>query len=635
MTQGYDSLYAASLDDPETFWKEQSKHIDWFTSPDEILSYSQEGNWKWFEGGTLNTSYLAIDRHIDRGRGGETAIIYDSPVTDTKRRYSYRELKYEVSRLAGALRALGVKRGDRVILYLPMIPETIFAMLACARIGAIHSVVFGGFAAHELQKRIDDAKPKALLTASCGIEVNRVIPYKPIVDRALELASHEVDSVVVLQRHQVKADLNQSRDHDWQHVIAKSMPAECLPLQATDPLYIIYTSGTTGKPKGVLRDNGGHAVAMEFSMRTIYDMSPGDVFWAASDVGWVVGHSYIVYAPLIRGCTTVLYEGKPVKTPDAGAFWRVVEEHHVNALFTAPTAIRAMRKEDPEAALMKRYDLSSLRNMFLAGERCDVSTLEWLSCNLGVPVIDHWWQTESGWPMLANMTGIELLPIKPGSAGKPVCGYEMKVVDEYGAECPPKVEGTLLVRCPLPPGTLIDLWQDSERFQKSYFDSYPGYYLTGDGAYRDENGYFYIVGRIDDVINVAGHRLSTASLEEAISSNPSVAECAVIGIDDALKGQVPIALVVTKTGLTAGPDELEKELVAKVREAFGAVASLKHVLITEHLPKTRSGKVLRSALRAIANGKELPSVATIDDPHVLDEIRALFERELFEAKAVK
>jgi len=626
--KGYESLYTASLANPEAFWKEQAAGIEWFKAPEEILSESSDGSWKWFAGGQLNTCYLAIDRHIEQGRGGQTAIIYDSPVTGTKKRISYLELKYAVSRLAGALRLLGVNRGDRVIIYLPMIPETIYAMLACARIGAIHSVVFGGFAASELKKRIDDAKPKVVLTASCGIEVDRVIPYKPIIDHALELAEHDVDNVVVLQRQECRAALQEGRDHDWEYLVSKSKPAKCVSVNSTDPLYIIYTSGTTGKPKGVVRDNGGHAVAMDFSMRAIYNVHPGDVFWAASDVGWVVGHSYIVYAPLIHGCTTLVYEGKPVKTPDAGAFWRVVEEHRVNVLFTAPTAIRSMRKEDPQAAFIKSHDLSSLEYMFLAGERCDVSTLKWLSGNLRKPVIDHWWQTESGWPMLANMAGIELLEIKPGSAGKPVCGYEMKVVDENGLECPPDTEGILLVKTPLPPGTLVTLWQDTERFQKSYFEAYPGYYLTGDGAYYDSDGYFYIVGRIDDVINVAGHRLSTATLEEAVSSNPCVAECAVIGVDDPLKGQVPIAIVVTKQGVDQSRENLEKQLVAKVREVFGAVASLKHVLLAERLPKTRSGKVLRSALRAIANGKPLPSVATIDDPTVLDEIKELIEQDL-------
>lgn len=622
----YESLYEFSRRDPEAFWEQQAKRIDWFAAPRRILSESEDGTCRWFEGGVLNTCYLAVDRHVERGFGDRVALIYDSPVTGVKRKYRYRQLRREVARLAGALLGLGVQKGDRVVIYMPMIPETVFAMLACARIGAIHSVVFGGFAANELRKRIDDAQPKVLLTASCGIEVNRVIPYKPIVDEALNAASHEVNNVVVFQRQRCAATLAPGRDLDWQAWVGGAPEVCCTPLSATDPLYILYTSGTTGQPKGVVRDNGGHAVALNFSMDSVYDMKPGEVFWAASDVGWVVGHSYIVYAPLIRGCATVLYEGKPVRTPDAGAFWRVVEEYGVKALFTAPTACRAMLKEDPDLGLLRTYDLRSLRYLFLAGERCDTSTLKQMESALGIPVIDHWWQTESGWPMLANMAGAGLFPVKPGSAGKPVCGYEFSVVDENGRCKEAGEEGVLVARCPMPPGTLIGLWGDAERFRKSYLKEYPGFYFTGDGAYVDEEGYVFIVGRLDDVINVAGHRLSTATLEECVSGHDAVAECAVIGIEDQLRGQVPMAIVVAKEGCDDDLDTIRSGIVHGVQESFGHVAALHEVLFAERLPKTRSGKILRGALRAIADGRELPSVSTIEDPDVLEEIVQLFEQ---------
>lgn len=624
--KGYASLYASSCRDPEAFWGKQLKRIEWFESPHQILSAGEDGSWRWFEGGILNTCYLAVDRHVEQGRGDKVALYYDSPVTGVKRKYRYRELKREVARLAGALQGLGVVKGDRVVIYMPMIPETIFAMLACARIGAVHSVVFGGFAAKELCKRIDDARPKVMLTASCGIEVNRLIPYKPIVDEALASASHVVGDVVVFQRQICPASLQEGRDLDWQAWVGGALEVSCVPVAATDPLYILYTSGTTGRPKGVVRDNGGHAVALDFSMRAIYDMKPGEVFWAASDVGWVVGHSYIVYAPLIHGCATVLYEGKPVRTPDAGAFWRVVEEYGVKTLFTAPTACRAIVKEDPESLLSKKYDLSSLKYLFLAGERCDSATLRHMQKALGIPVIDHWWQTESGWPMLANMAGAGLFPIKPGSAGKPVCGYEFSIVDEAGDLKPIGEDGILLARYPLPPGALSGLWEDGKRFRDSYLKPYPGFYFTGDGAHIDEDGYIYIVGRLDDVINVAGHRLSTATLEECVSSHPAVAECAVVGVEDQLKGQVPLAVVVPKSDCGENSDTLAKEIIQLVRDSFGHVAALGEVLFAERLPKTRSGKILRAVLRAIADGRDLPSVSTIEDASVIDEMVRLFER---------
>ena len=622
----YHDLYRQSIQDPEGFWKAQAEQIPWFSFPETILSKDENDLYRWYRGGKLNTSYLALDYHVENGRGEQPALIYDSPVTNSRRSYTYRQLRDEVALVAGMLRSLGVEKGDRVIIYMPMIPETVFAMLACARIGAIHSVVFGGFAARELAIRIDDAQPKVLLTASGGMEISKIIPYKPLVDQALREAKHPVEKVVVFQRDFVQADMQDGRDLDWMALRETTAPASYVELDATDPLYIIYTSGTTGKPKGVVRDNGGHAVAMKFSMQHIYGIDPGEVYWAASDVGWVVGHSYIVYAPLLHGCTTILFEGKPIKTPDAGTFWRVIEEHGVNVFFTAPTAFRAIVKEDPGAKLKAGRDLSSLRYLFLAGERCDVSTLHWLEEKLGIPVIDHWWQTESGWPMIANMAGVELLPVKPGSAAKPVCGYDCRVVNEKGQELGPNEEGALIIRYPLPPGTLPNLWQDTDRFVGSYLRLFPGYYFSGDGAYRDDDGYIFITGRMDDIINVAGHRLSTAAMEEVIAAHPAVAECAVIGVDDQMKGQIPLGFVVLKDGFDLTEEALEQELIQMVRKEVGPVAAFKRAIVVKRLPKTRSGKILRKIMRAIADDKPFNFPSTIEDATVLPEIEQVMKK---------
>ena len=622
----YHDLYRQSIQDPEGFWKAQAEQISWFSFPETILSKDENDLYRWYRGGKLNTSYLALDYHVENGRGEQPALIYDSPVTNSRRSYTYRQLRDEVALVAGMLRSLGVEKGDRVIIYMPMIPETVFAMLACARIGAIHSVVFGGFAARELAIRIDDAQPKVLLTASGGMEISKIIPYKPLVDQALREAKHPVEKVVVFQRDFVQADMQDGRDLDWMALRETTAPADYVELDATDPLYIIYTSGTTGKPKGVVRDNGGHAVAMKFSMQHIYGIEPGEVYWAASDVGWVVGHSYIVYAPLLHGCTTILFEGKPIKTPDAGTFWRVIEEHGVNVFFTAPTAFRAIVKEDPGAKLKAGRDLSSLRYLFLAGERCDVSTLHWLEEKLGIPVIDHWWQTESGWPMIANMAGVELLPVKPGSAAKPVCGYDCRVVNEKGQELGPNEEGALIIRYPLPPGTLPNLWQDTDRFVGSYLRLFPGYYFSGDGAYRDDDGYIFITGRMDDIINVAGHRLSTAAMEEVIAAHPAVAECAVIGVDDQMKGQIPLGFVVLKDGFDLTEETLEQELIQMVRKEVGPVAAFKRAIVVKRLPKTRSGKILRKIMRAIADDKPFNFPSTIEDATVLPEIEQVMKK---------
>ena len=622
----YHDLYRQSIQDPEGFWKAQAEQIPWFSFPETILSKDENDLYRWYRGGKLNTSYLALDYHVENGRGEQPALIYDSPVTNSRRSYTYRQLRDEVALVAGMLRSLGVEKGDRVIIYMPMIPETVFAMLACARIGAIHSVVFGGFAARELAIRIDDAQPKVLLTASGGMEISKIIPYKPLVDQALREAKHPVEKVVVFQRDFVQADMQEERDLDWMALRETTAPADYVELDATDPLYIIYTSGTTGKPKGVVRDNGGHAVAMKFSMQHIYGIEPGEVYWAASDVGWVVGHSYIVYAPLLHGCTTILFEGKPIKTPDAGTFWRVIEEHGVNVFFTAPTAFRAIVKEDPGAKLKAGRDLSSLRYLFLAGERCDVSTLHWLEEKLGIPVIDHWWQTESGWPMIANMAGVELLPVKPGSAAKPVCGYDCRVVNEKGQELGPNEEGALIIRYPLPPGTLPNLWQDTDRFVGSYLRLFPGYYFSGDGAYRDDDGYIFITGRMDDIINVAGHRLSTAAMEEVIAAHPAVAECAVIGVDDQMKGQIPLGFVVLKDGFDLTEETLEQELIQMVRKEVGPVAAFKRAIVVKRLPKTRSGKILRKIMRAIADDKPFNFPSTIEDATVLPEIEQVMKK---------
>ncbi|HYZ92013.1 MAG TPA: propionyl-CoA synthetase [Actinomycetota bacterium] len=626
----YAEIYRRSLDDPDGFWAQAAQDIDWDTPPAKILDNSNAPFTRWFAGGRLNTCYNALDRHVDGARydrSDQVALIYDSPVTDTVRSFTYRELRDEVARFAGVLKRLGVGAGDRVVIYMPMVPEAAVAMLACARLGAIHSVVFGGFASNELAVRIDDARPKVIVSASCGIETNRVIPYKPLLEGALELASHKPDACVILQRPMEYAELAPKRDYDWNEAVAGAEPADCVPVAATDPLYILYTSGTTAVPKGVVRDNGGHAVALRWSLPNIYDTHPGETFWAASDLGWAVGHSYIVFAPLLTGCTSILYEGKPVGTPDPGAFWRVISDHGVKVLFCAPTAFRAIKKEDPGGDHLKRHDLSRFVYLFLAGERTDPDTYHWASDLLGVPVIDHWWQTETGWPMAANPMGIEKMPVKPGSPTKPVPGYDVRILDEAGKDCPPDVEGAVAVRSPLPPGTLLTLWNDDDRFVRSYFERYPGFYLTGDGGHIDEDGYISIMGRVDDVINVAGHRLSTGAIEQVVATHPHVAECAVIGVADELRGQVPVGFVVLKAGVDADPDELESELVASVREQIGAVAVFKRALVVARLPKTRSGKILRATMRAIADGREYSTPPTIDDPVILDEITtALGER---------
>jgi propionyl-CoA synthetase len=616
----YREAQRRALEDPEGFWAEQALALHWERGWERVLDASRAPFYRWFSGGCINTCYNALDRHIEQGRGEQAALIYDSPVTGSVARFSYRELRDRVAHFAGALAAQGVGPGDRVVIYMPMVPEAVVAMLACARIGAVHSVVFGGFAPHELAKRIDDAHPVLVVSASCGIEAQRVIAYKPLLDEALRLATHKVARCIVLQRPQAAAGLTPGRDLEWSEALAQAPPAPCAPVLATDPLYILYTSGTTGKPKGVVRDNGGHAVALAWSMRAVYDMRPGDVFWAASDVGWVVGHSYIVYAPLLAGCTTVLYEGKPVGTPDAGAFWRVVSEHRINALFTAPTAFRAIKKEDPQGALIARYDLGSLRTLFLAGERCDPDTVEWAQAKLRVPVIDHWWQTETGWPVAANCRGLTPLPVKPGSASLAVPGYDVQVLDDAGAPVAAGQIGNIVIRLPLPPGTLTTLWQNDAGYCDSYLARYPGFYLTGDAGYIDEEGYVWIMSRIDDVINVAGHRLSTGGMEEVLAGHPDVAECAVIGVADPLKGQLPLGLVVLKAGVTRPQAQVLQELVERVRRHIGAVAAFRHVAIVARLPKTRSGKVLRATMRAIADSQAYNVPATIDDPRTLEEI---------------
>jgi propionyl-CoA synthetase len=618
----YREAWQRALEDPEGFWGERAEALVWERRWQRVLDTSRAPFYRWFVGGRLNTCYNALDRHVEQGRGGQAALIYDSPVTGTVARLSYRELRDQVARFAGALAAQGVARGDRVIIYMPMVPEAVVAMLACARIGAVHSVVFGGFAPHELAKRIDDAQPVMVISASCGIEVQRVIPYKPLLDEALGLARHRVARCIVLQRPQVAATLVAGRDVDWSEAMADAQPAPCVMVDATDPLYILYTSGTTGKPKGVVRDHGGHAVALAWSMPAIYAMQPGDVFWAASDVGWVVGHSYIVYAPLLAGCTSILFEGKPVGTPDAGAYWRVVAQHKVNALFTAPTAFRAIKKEDPAGALIPRYDLASLRTLFLAGERCDPDTVQWAQQKLRVPVIDHWWQTETGWPVAANCRGLTPLPVKPGSASVPVPGYDVRVLDDSGSPVSPGTSGNIVIRLPLPPGSLPTLWGNDEGYRDSYLTRFPGYYLTGDAGYIDADGYVWIMSRIDDVINVAGHRLSTGAMEEVLAGHPDVAECAVIGVGDALKGQLPLGLVVLKAGVARPYAQLRQELIERVRQQIGALAAFRHVGVVTRLPKTRSGKVLRATMRAIADSQSYTTPATIDDPRALEEIAA-------------
>ena len=620
MASTYQSLLTRSLTDPDGFWAAAAEDIYWDQRWDRVLDRSHEPFYRWFVGGRLNTCFNAIDLHIERGRAKQIALVYDSPVTGTIQTFTYAALRDEIARFAGALIRHGIQKGDRVIIYMPMVPEAIVAMLACARIGAIHSVVFGGFAANELAKRIDDALPRLILSASCGIEGTRVIPYKPLLDGAVQIASHKPDRCVILQRPQEKAALVAGRDVDWHDFIAGAPSAECVPVEATDPLYILYTSGTTGVPKGVARDHGGHAVALKWSMKSVYGMGAGEVYWAASDIGWVVGHSYIVYAPLLAGCTTILYEGKPVGTPDPGAFWRVISQHGVAALFTAPTAFRAIKKEDPNGVHIAQYDLSRFRTLFLAGERCDPDTLLWARERLCVPVIDHWWQTETGWPMAANCVGLGMLPVKPGSPTKAVPGYDVRVLSEDNRQMPAGEIGSIAVKLPLPPGCLPTLWHNDAGYQSSYLTRHPGYYLTGDAGYRDEDGYLYIMSRVDDIINVAGHRLSTGAMEEVLSAHPDIAECAVVGVADALKGEVPVGFVVTKAGVTRSEAEIAHELVDLVREKIGPVASFKTATVVKRLPKTRSGKILRGTMKKMADGVPHTVPPTIDDPAILTEI---------------
>ena len=615
----FDELHRRSIEDPEGFWGEAAQAIDWVEPWSKVLDDSDKPYYRWFSGGRLNTCYNCLDRHVEGGRAEQAALVYDSPITDTIRSYTYRELRDEVARIAGGMAALGVGAGDRVIIYMPMVPEAVMAMLACARLGAIHSVVFGGFAANELATRIDDATPKMILSASCGIEPNRVVAYKPLLDAAIELAQHKPDHCVVLQRPQAEAAMG-PRDKDWQESFANATMHDCVPVLATDPLYILYTSGTTGQPKGIVRDNGGHAVALKWSMKNIYDVEPGEVYWAASDVGWVVGQSYIVYAPLLHGCTTIVYEGKPVGTPDAGAFWRVISQHKVSTMFTAPTAFRAIRQQDPAGSLIGDYDLSQYRALFLAGERCDPDTLSWAQEKLGVPVIDHWWQTETGWSIAADCLGIEPLPIKPGSPTRPVPGWDLDVLGADGHPMAAGEIGAIVGKLPMPPGTMQTLWNAKERFFSAYLSEFPGYYQTGDAGLIDEDGYVFVMARTDDIINVAGHRLSTGAMEEVLAAHPDVAECAVIGAADTLKGQLPLGFVVLNAGVSRPDAEIAQEVVRMVRERIGPVAAFKTVTVVKRLPKTRSGKILRATMRKIADSEDYKLPATIDDPAILGEI---------------
>ena len=621
----YSEEYRASIENPEEFWANAAEGIHWDKPWNRVLDDSGKPFYRWFSGGRLNTCYNALDRHADGGRGDQTAIIYDSPLTDSQKKISYAELRDEVAVFAGALADNGVQKGDRVIIYMPMIPEAIVAVLACARLGAVHSVVFGGFAANELATRIDDAKPRLIVSASCGIEPTRLIEYKPLLDQAMELAAHKPQRCILLQRPQIKAELSAGRDIDWTDAVASARPHDCVVVDATDPLYLLYTSGTTGEPKGIVRDNGGHAVALHWSMKNIYGVDPGEVYWAASDIGWVVGHSYIIYGPLLHGNTTVLYEGKPVGTPDAGAFWRVAAEHRVACMFTAPTAFRAIKQQDPEGELPQRHDLSGLRALFLAGERCDPDTLHWAENKLGVPVIDHWWQTETGWSIAANCMGIELLPVKAGSVGPPAPGWDVRALDSYGNDVPPGDVGTIACKLPLPPGSLTGLWQADERFRNSYLKRFSGYYETGDAGFIDEDGYIHVMSRTDDVINVAGHRLSTGAIEEVLAAHQDVAECAVIGAADQLKGQLPLGFVVLKAGVERDSDDIIAETVQMVRDQVGPVAVFKQAVVVGRLPKTRSGKILRSTMRKIADDEEYRVPATIEDPAALGEIKSALQ----------
>lgn len=625
MTDTYAQQYHRSLTDPDAFWAEQARRVSWDVEPTKILDRSRDPIFHWFPDATLNTAYNALDRHVDAGRGDQAALVFHSAITGARETFTYTDLRDRVAKLAGALAELGVAAGDRVVIYMPMIPEAAMAMLACARLGAVHSVVFGGFAPAELAVRIDDARPKVVISASCGLEGQRVIEYKPMLDRALDIAEHAPDACVILQREQATAPLQDGRDLDFTTIVDAATPADPVPVKATDPLYILYTSGTTGKPKGVVRDNGGHAVALCFAMEEIYDVGPGQTMFTASDVGWVVGHSFIVYGPLLAGATTVLYEGKPVGTPDAGAFWRVVEEHGVRALFTAPTAIRAIRKVDPDGEFVRSSDLSSLQTLFLAGERLDPDTYEWASQQLGIPVVDNWWQTETGWPIASNLRGMDPMPIKAGSPTVPVPGYDVQIVDAAdGSTLPADTEGAIAIKLPLPPGTLAGIWGDEARYLSSYLTALPGYYTTGDGGYLDSDGYVYVMGRTDDVINVAGHRLSTGSMEAVLASHPAVAECAVIGVADELKGQLPRGFVVLKSGIDTHVEQVLAELVQAVRDEIGAVAALRRIDVVDALPKTRSGKILRKTMREIADGKPGVTVpSTIEDPDVIESLRGV------------
>jgi propionyl-CoA synthetase len=621
MSQSYSDVHRQSVENPEAFWGEAAAELYWYKKWDKVLDDANPPFYRWFAGGVTNTCYNVLDRHVDEGRGNQTAVIYDSPVTGTIEKYTYREFRDRVALFAGALQARGVHKGDRVIIYMPMIPEAVIAMLACARLGAIHSVVFGGFASQELAIRIDDCKPKVIVSASCGIEHGRIIDYKRLLDFAIELAHFKPEFCIIFQREQLKAPLNEERDMTWKQSLLGVTPAQCVPVEATDPLYILYTSGTTGQPKGIVRDNGGHMVALRWTMENVYGVKPGEVYWAASDVGWVVGHSYIVYAPLLHGCTTIIFEGKPVGTPDPGTFWRIISEHDVSVLFTAPTAFRAIKKEDPAGSFIRKYNFSKFRTLFLAGERADPDTVRWAEQHLQVPVIDHWWQTETGWAIAANCQGIEPGPVKYGSASKAVPGYNVQVINEELEHLPPGQMGDIVVRLPLPPGTMTTLWKADNRFNESYMKRFPGFYQTSDAGYIDEEGYIYIMSRTDDIINVAGHRLSTGAIEAELCEHPDVAESAVIGVADDLKGEVPLGFLVLKAGVDTPPELIVKHVIEFVRENIGPVASFKQAIIVNRLPKTRSGKILRGTMRKIANGEEYAMPATIDDPAILEEIR--------------
>ncbi len=626
MTNAHDEACRRSLDDPEGFWGEVAEDVRWIKKWDKVLDASNPPFYRWFPGAELNTCFNALDRHVEEGLGDQLALIYDSPVTgNTVRKFTYRELTDEVAKFAGVLKANGVAKGDRVIIYMPMVPEAAIAMLACARIGAVHSVVFGGFASNELAIRIDDARPKVMVSASCGIEVNRVIEYMPLLNGAIDIASHKPERCIILQRPEAKAELTPGRDIDWAEAMSDAEPADCVPVLATDPLYILYTSGTTGEPKGVVRDNGGHLVALKWSMKNIYGVDPGDVYWAASDVGWVVGHSYIVYAPLFHGCTTILYEGKPVGTPDAGAFWRVISDHKVNVLFTAPTAFRAIKREDPDGTLMKDYDLSHFRHLFLAGERTDTDTLHWAEEKIGVPVIDHWWQTETGWAITSICIGLHAIPVKPGSPGKAVPGWDIQILDENATPVKDGDIGAICIKLPLAPSSLPTLWNADDRFIESYLTEFPGFYKTADAGYLDDDGYLYVMARTDDIINVAGHRLSTGGMEEVLANHPDVAECAVIGVADDLKGQLPVGFLVLKAGVEKDHAEIVSDVVGMVRERIGPVAAFKTATVIKRLPKTRSGKILRGTMQKIADNEDYKMPATIDDPAILDEINEALE----------